>query len=56
MQKLTGTTYTAADNIVSRLVGLDILQEATGYRRNRLFRYQPYISIFGENTSREDGA
>lgn len=56
VQKLTGTTYTAADNIVSRLVGLDILQEATGYRRNRLFRYQSYISIFGENTSREDGA
>ena len=49
VQKLTGTTYTAANSLVSRLVALGILQEATGYKRNRSFRYQPYISIFGEN-------
>ena len=49
VQALTGTTYTAANSLVSRLAKLDILQEATGYKRNRVLRYQPYIAIFGEN-------
>lgn len=48
VQKLTGTTFTAANSLVSRLVQLDILQEATGHKRNRVFRYQPYIAIFGD--------
>lgn len=63
VQALTGTTYTAANNIVSRLTQLGVLQEATGYRRNRLFRYQAYIAIFGdeapeeaERTGAEDGS
>ncbi len=49
VQALTGTTFTAANSLVSRLVKLDILQEDTGYKRNRVFRYQPYITIFSEN-------
>ncbi len=48
VQELTATTYTAANSLVSRLVKLGILQEATGYKRNRSFRYAPYIAIFGE--------
>lgn len=48
IQELTGTTYAAANNLVSRMVEMGILREATGYRRNRLFRYDPYISIFGD--------
>ena len=48
VQTLTATTYTAANNLVSRLVALGILVEATGYRRNRLFRYQAYIELFSE--------
>ena len=49
VQELTGTTFTAANSLVSRLVKLGILQEATGYKRNRVFRYAPYIAIFGDN-------
>lgn len=49
IQELTGTTYTAANNLVARLVDLGVLQEATGYKRNRVFRYAPYIAIFGDN-------
>ncbi len=49
VQELTGTTFTAANNLVARLVKLSILQEATGYKRNRVFRYAPYIAIFGDN-------
>lgn len=51
IQKLTGTTYTAANNLVARLAKLGILQEATGYKRNRVFRYAPYIAIFGDDYS-----
>lgn len=49
VQELTGTTFTAANSLVSRFVKLGILQEATGYKRNRVFRYAPYIAIFGDN-------
>jgi Fic family protein len=49
VQALTKTTYTAANNLVSRLVELEVLREANGYRRNRLFRYQAYIELFGES-------
>lgn len=48
VEALTATSYTAANNLVSRMVELGVLVEATGYRRNRLFRYQAYIDLFGE--------
>lgn len=48
VETLTGTSYTAANVLVSRLVELGVLMEATGYRRNRLFRYKAYIDLFGE--------
>jgi phage/plasmid-associated DNA primase len=46
---LTGTTYAAANQLVSRLEELGILLEITGYARNRRFRYEPYVALFGEN-------
>ena len=55
VQALTGTTYTAANNLVTSLVSLGILVEATGYKRNRVFRYQPYIDLFGENPANPQG-
>jgi Fic family protein len=36
VQKLTGTTYAAANQLVSRLVELGILLEITEYARNRI--------------------
>ncbi|MGO4701799.1 Fic family protein [Dyella sp. 2RAB6] len=56
VQTLTATTYTAANNLVSRLVAQGILAEATGYRRNRLFHYQAYIELFGESRDAEAAA
>jgi Fic family protein len=47
--KLTGTTFPAANNVVSRLAKHGIVQEITGQKRNRLFRYEPYIALFAEN-------
>ena len=51
VQELTGTTYTAANTLVARLTNVGILQEVTGYKRNRVFRYAPYIALFGDNLS-----
>ena len=48
VQEHLGTTYPAASNVVNRLTSLGILREITGYRRNRLFRYESYINLFSE--------
>ena len=49
VQEITGTSYSAANNLVARLADVGILQEVTGYKRNRLFRYDSYIRIFDED-------
>jgi len=46
VKELTGTTYAAANTLVSRLVGAGVLSEMTGQARNRRFRYAPYIALF----------
>lgn len=48
VQKTTGTTYVAANGLVSRLVKLGVLSEMTGHARNRRFRYAPYIELFND--------
>lgn len=48
IQELTGTTYPAANDLVGKLVEAGILVEFTGQVRNRRFRYQRYIDLFGE--------
>jgi Fic family protein len=47
--RLTGTTYAAANMLVSRLVDLGVLHEMTGYTRNRRFRYDPYVALFTDS-------
>ncbi len=48
IQTMLGTTYPSASNVVTKMVSLGILIEITGNRRNRLFRYEPYIQLFSE--------
>lgn len=48
VQTLIGTTYPAANSLVSRLVKLGVLGEMTGYARNRRFRYASYIALFND--------
>lgn len=48
VQALIGTTFAAANNVVSRLSRVGILHEVTGYARNRRFRYEPYVRLFSE--------
>ncbi len=57
--ELLGTSFPTANTLVSRLVGLGILDEMTGRARNRRFRYAPYIALFNEGipgTPAEDSA
>ncbi len=39
------TTYPPANELVEQFVRLQLLTEVTGQKRNRFFRYQPYIDI-----------
>ncbi|MDX2272651.1 MAG: Fic family protein [Cyanobacteriota bacterium] len=48
VQSLTGTTYSAANTLVSKLADLGVLIEMTGYARNRRFQYAPYIKLFSD--------
>ena len=48
VRELTGTTYPAANQLVQKLVEYGVLDEVTGQRRHRRFRYNAYISLFDE--------
>ncbi len=54
--RLTGTTYAAANVLVSRLAEIGVLHEMTGYTRNRRFRYDPYVVLFTDAPPAGDGA
>jgi len=44
----TGLTYVASNSLVERFRAHGIVTEITGQRRNRRFRYDPYVVIFSE--------
>ena len=46
VQEMIGTTYPAANDLVSRLEALGILREITGWARNRRYRYDRYVQLF----------
>ena len=50
VQDITGTRYPPANRLVAHLVQADILEEITGDRRNRVYRYTPYLQILEPNT------
>lgn len=41
-------TPAGANNLVNRLVGVELLREITGFARNRRFRFDPYLRLFEE--------
>lgn len=49
VEKMTGTSYAAANNLVAQMVRIGVLGEMTGYARNRRFRYGPYINLFSDD-------
>lgn len=46
----SGLSFPTASNAVKKLLHLDIAQEITGQKRNRLFAYRGYIEILNEDT------
>lgn len=52
VKAMTRTTFTAANQLISRLVESGVLSEMTGYARNRRFRYAPYIALFNDTAPR----
>ncbi len=54
VQDWVGTTYPAANNLVTRMVDCGILREVTGQTRNRRFMYQSYIELFHDSESDAD--
>ena len=55
VSRLTGTTFAAANGLVSRLEKIGVLGEMTGNARNRRFRYDPYIALFNDDTLGPEG-
>jgi Fic family protein len=44
--RLLSMTHAGANNVVRRMVEAGVLIEITGQRRNRAFRYGPYVDLF----------
>jgi Fic family protein len=47
-----GVSFQTASSLLQRFVALDLLDEITGGRRARKFRYTPYLRLFGPETRR----
>ncbi len=54
VQERTGTTYTAANDLVRKFVTSGILHEVTGQARNRKFMYQSYVDLFRDDDGEGD--
>ena len=48
---ILGTTYPTASRLVSALYEMGILEEITGRKRSRIYRYEPYVSLFEDSLS-----
>ncbi len=47
-------SYPTANGLLSRLQELQILEESTGFRRNRKFAYEPYLRLFDSTTADQE--
>lgn len=48
VKDLVQISYPAANNLVRKFVEQGVLQEITGQRRSRRFRYAEYIDLFND--------
>jgi cell filamentation protein, protein adenylyltransferase len=46
VEKRLNCAFVTADKVVNRFVKLGLLEEGTGFQRNRRFRYGPYLGLF----------
>jgi Fic family protein len=50
------TTFPTASRLVSSFEELGLLREITGRKRSRLFRYEPYLTLFDDAIGVDEGA
>ena len=48
VQNITGTSYRSSSQLLARFTDVEILEEGTGYQRNRRYYYSAYIDLFSE--------
>lgn len=48
--RIIETTYPTASRLVAGLEELGILTEITGRKRSRIYRYEPYVSLFDDSS------
>ena len=53
VQTLLDISQPAANALVAKMETLGILRETTGQRRNRVFKFGEYLSLFAERDQRE---
>lgn len=46
VEQLLGCSFATADKTLSELEGLGLVREITGGKRNRRFRFEPYLQLF----------
>jgi Fic family protein len=49
VERTLGVTYATANRLLSLFTDLGVLEETTGARRNRRFRYSPYLALFTQS-------
>ncbi|MFL5897314.1 MAG: Fic family protein [Solirubrobacterales bacterium] len=50
-----GSTFPTASRLVARFEELGLLREITGQKRSRLFRYEPYLTLFDDTIGEAEG-
>jgi Fic family protein len=50
-----GIAFVTANKLVEQLANLGIVDEITGRRRDRIFSYTPYVSLFRDEPARAEG-
>ena len=48
VQRVLAISPQAANKLTERLESLGLITETTGHKRNRVFRYHPYVSLFSD--------
>lgn len=49
-------SFVTAAKLIEGLAELGVVEEITGARRNRVYRYSPYLALFADDTSRVEPA
>jgi Fic family protein len=50
-----GIAFVTANKLIEQLANLGIVDEITGRRRDRIFSYTPYVSLFRDEPARAEG-